>query len=136
MREIPVTLAAWNADGLDKELRAALGTKYDSLNTYGPGRAITVRLADGTGQADDDQVAAICGAHVPTPLPDPLEDAADAAHSEVQGDSAVAQLLAATPGQIRAWYDGLTSTQKSAVGRVAVLMLTDHERRLRLLERG
>jgi hypothetical protein len=133
MREIPVTLAAWNADGLDKELRAALGTKYNSLNTYGPGRAITVRLADGTGQADDDQVAAICAAHVPTPLPDPLEDAA---HSEVQGDSAVAQLLAATPGQIGAWYDGLTSTQKSAVGRVAVIMLTDHEWRLRLLERG
>jgi hypothetical protein len=136
MREIPITLAAFNGERLDSDLRAGLGAKYLSFSSYGTDRPITVRLADDTLKADDDQVAAICAAHMPTPLPEHLKEAADAARSEVEWDAAVTALLNATPGEIGAWYDHLASTQRNLMGRGAVNLLIDHERRLRLLERG
>lgn len=118
---------------LDGEIRATLGVKLIGVST---GANTRVHLDDTTTPQDDATVTTAVAAHDPTPVPDPVAVAVTAAKAEAGADPQTTALMNATPGQIGAWYDGLTAPQKSAVGRVAVIKLVEHEKRLRLIEKA
>jgi len=68
MQEFNATLTAWQESALHAALKAALGSTFFGLSTYGTGRDISIWLDDSAVQADLDSAAAIAAAHDPVSL--------------------------------------------------------------------